>query len=238
MRVWSRGRTSTNRTSRAAVAALASLLAVAAASAAEMEVDSTAVITQYDNGKSVATFDESAVNFFDTLAPPGGYGQFGPPLKMLYFDPSGNISGFAFSVPGFSTFANGNDTGVSDPGLRSAAFNVAWQFAVSGLRFNPISQSTYLSSPDPWALFFNGATFEANDSFGMVCYEQWCTSGGNPATWVGTDYRVSFSGTIHAVPEPGTFGLGLAAIVLALRRNPLNAQSRRPPFTEQPTRPS
>jgi PEP-CTERM motif len=229
MRVWSRGRSSAIRTSRATVAALTLLLAVAVASAAEMEVDSQGVITELLSGKVVATFDESAVSLFDTAAPPGGYPQLGIG-KDLVFDSAGRISSYNFTVPGFSAASLFYG---SDPGLVSDNFSVSYETAGSGLSFNPISQSTYLSSSDPWALILNGATFETSNGIeGPVCYDGFCSTGGNPATAVGPYYEVSFSGRIHAVPEPGTLGLmglALAAMIVALRRNPMSARSRRSP---------
>ncbi len=111
-----------------------------------------------------------------------------------------------------------------DPGLHSDNFEVGYETGGSGLSFNPISKSTYLSSSDPWALFFNGATFYISGGDTQpACYDGFCSTGGNPATAVGPYYEVSFSGTIHAVPEPGTLGLmglALAGMVVALRRNP------------------
>jgi PEP-CTERM motif len=203
------------------------LLAVGMAAAAEMEVDSTAVITQYQNTQIVGTFDESAVSFFDTLGPRDSIVPGVPPTNLLAFDPAGNVDGFYFSVPGFSAFAIGPRTdGTGDPGLRSPAFQADYQASISGLSFIPISQSTYLSSADPWSLFFNGATFYAYGT--ESCYEQWCTGRGDPSNWVGTNYTVSFSGTIHSVPEPGTLGLmgvALAGLFVARRRSPMSAQA-------------
>jgi hypothetical protein len=209
-------------TSRAIVAAVASLLGVAVASAATMEVDSEGVITEFQDGKNVGTFHESAVTFFDTEAPPGGFViQIGP-AKELTFGPGGNIVGYNFTVPGFSAYADFHLSG--DPGLHSDTFYIGFDAGGSDLVFNPISQSTYLSSSDPWALFFNGATFSAQQTLWPVCYGGLCSSGGDPGLSPGTDYMISFSGTIHEVPEPATLGLmglALTGMLVARRRQRL-----------------
>lgn len=206
--------------SRATITVVASLLAVAVASAAEMEVDSQGVITEYQDGKIVGTFQESAVTFFDTQSPPGGLlGE-----KVLTFGPGGDIVDYRFSVPGFAAFGS---FPINLPGLDSPTFSIGEDAGRSGLLFNPISQSTYLSSRDPWALFFNDASFFGEQTFGPVCYGGLCSSGGDPGLSPGTDYVISFSGTIHEVPEPGTLGLMSLAfagmLVACLRQRVLPA---------------
>ena len=192
----------------ATVAALASLLAVAVASAATMEVDSEGVIAEFQDGRNVGTFHESAVTFFDTEAPPGGL--LVPPAKELTFGPGGNIVDYFFSVPGFSTF---DTVRINRPALYSPSFSIGEDAGISSLAFNPISQSTFVSSSDPWALFFNGAAFDAQQNGFPVCYLGLCSSGGDPGLSPGTDYLISFSGTIHEVPEPAV--LGLMSLALA-----------------------
>lgn len=199
--------------SRAIITAVASLLTVAVAAAAEMEVDSQGVITEYQDGKNVGTIQESAVTFFNTQSPPGGLLD----EKVLTFGAGGDIVDYRFSVPGFAAFAS---LPINRPGLNSPSFSIGEDAGISGLLFNPISQSTYLSSSDPWALFFNDASFFGEQTSFPVCYGGLCSSGNDPGLSPGTDYMISFSGTVHEVPEPGTLGLmslAFAGMLVALQ---------------------